>query len=54
MRLIFYLPKFLFQTSILSPLGSYTQMETLFPILVAALEVLPMLEIFEEALSVQY
>ena len=44
MRLIFYLPKFLFFSNInvnlfkIVPLGSYTPMETLFPLLVAALE----------------
>ena len=41
----FYLPKFLFFSNIndipfkIIPLGSYTPMETLFPLLVAALEV---------------
>jgi hypothetical protein len=45
MRLIFYLPKFLFFTNInvipfkIVSLGSYTPMETLFPLLVAALEI---------------
>ena len=45
MRLIFYFPKFLFFSNInvipfkIVPLGSYTPMETLFPLLVAALEV---------------
>jgi hypothetical protein len=45
MRLIFYLPKFLFFSNInvilfkIVPLASYTPMETLFPLLLAALEV---------------
>ena len=45
MSLIFYLLKFLFFLNInvipfkVVPLGSYTPMETLFPLLVAALEV---------------
>ena len=45
MRLIFYLPKFLFYSNInvipfkIVLLGSYTPMETLFPLLVAALGV---------------
>ena len=45
MRLIFYLPKFLCFSNIniipfkIVPLGSYTSKETLFPLLVAALEV---------------
>jgi hypothetical protein len=45
MRLTFYLPKFLFFSNInvilfkIVPLGSYTPMETLFPLLLAALEV---------------
>jgi hypothetical protein len=46
MRLIFYLPKFYFIFSKINvipfkivSLGSYTPMETLFPLLVAALEV---------------
>ena len=45
MRLILYLPKFLFFSNInvipfkIIPLGSYTLMETLFLLLVAALEV---------------
>ena len=44
-NLIFYLPKFLFLTNInaihvkIVPFGSYTPMETLFPLLVAALEI---------------
>jgi hypothetical protein len=44
MRQIFYLPKFLFFSNInvvpfkIVPLGSYTPMETLFPLLLAALE----------------
>ena len=45
MRLVFYLPKFLFLSNInvipfiIVPLGNYTPMETLFPLSVAALEV---------------
>ena len=45
MKLIFYLPKFLFfsNTNVIPfkivPLSSYTPMETLLPLLVAALEV---------------
>ena len=45
MRLIFYLPKFLFLSNVnvtpfkIVPLGTYTPMETLLPLLVAALEV---------------
>jgi hypothetical protein len=45
MRLIFYLPKFLYFSNInvipfkIVPLGSYTSMETLLPLLVAAQEV---------------
>ena len=43
MRLLFYLPKFFFYINAIPfkmlPLDSYTAMETLFPLLVAALEV---------------
>ena len=45
LRLIFYLPKFLFFSNIkfipfkIVPMGSYTPMEMLFPLLVATLEV---------------
>jgi hypothetical protein len=45
MRLIFYLPKFLFFSNInvilfkIVPLGSYIPMEMLFPLLVAVLKV---------------
>jgi hypothetical protein len=48
MRLIFYLPKFLFISNInavpfrIVALGSYTPMLTVYPLLVAALEVFSM------------